>query len=423
MLSALVIDDDEIVRLFMQRLLVRKFGFEVFLASDGIEGLSIIGQNKIDLIFTDINMPLMNGFEVVQAIKADNLLSSIPVVILSSHNERYMISKFLQFDIIDYILKPLDLDETTERLRKVLNKYRSEIRANKRSKTFNEKEDEKKTILIVDKDLNFRNFFTQLYESSYNIIDAANGGECLKKYLTEFPNIILLAEGLEVINEILLSKKLRNLDTPTKPEIFLLYDIEPNNPSIKTLFDGIIKKSFVPDSFKKNFAKIVERKESVYDILADLIKKNTLLELHSSIKQTIGVLLNEEIDFIPNGELPNDDQLLLSEIKLTDKNEEALINFGLIGSHSGVSKITEKLIGSPNITNEDKVDSFNNICETIVGRLRSSFETLGIIFNQELPLTTSIGKDFFKINRNLTTSFKTETGYRFIAFVELKKQI
>ena len=189
------------------------------------------------------------------------------------------------------------------------------------------------------------------------------------------------------------------------------------------MFDGIIKKSFVPDSFKKNFAKIVERKESVYDILADLIKKNTLLELHSSIKQTIGVLLNEEIDFIPNGELPNDDQLLLSEIKLTDKNEEALINFGLIGSHSGVSKITEKLIGSPNITNEDKVDSFNNICETIVGRLRSSFETLGIIFNQELPLTTSIGKDFFKINRNLTTSFKTETGYRFIAFVELKKRL
>jgi YesN/AraC family two-component response regulator len=159
----------------MQRLLTRKFGFEVFLASDGIEGLSIIGQKKIDLIFTDINMPLMNGFEVVQAIKTDSKLSSIPVVILSSHNERYMISKFLQFDIIDYILKPLDLEETTERLRKVLNKYRSEIRANKRASSFSEKDDEKKTILIADKDLNFRNFFSQLYESSYQIIEAATG--------------------------------------------------------------------------------------------------------------------------------------------------------------------------------------------------------------------------------------------------------
>lgn len=422
MLSALVIDDDEIVRLFMQRLLARKFGFEVFLASDGIEGLSIIGQKKIDLIFTDINMPLMNGFEVVQAIKADSKLSSIPVVILSSHNERYMISKFLQFDIIDYILKPLDLEETTERLRKVLNKYRSEIRANKRASSFSEKDDEKKTILIADKDLNFRNFFSQLYESSYQIIEAANGGECLKKYLTDFPNIVLLSEGLDVVNELLLAKKIRNLDTPSKPEIFLLYDLEPNNPSIKIFFDGIIKKSFVPDSLKKNFAKIVERKLSVYEILFDLIKKNTLLELHSSIKQTVGVLLNEEIEIIPNGELSFDEQSVLSEIKLIERNEGTIINFGLIGSQSGISKISEKILGTSELSDEDKADSFNNICETIVGRLRSSIESLGIIFNQELPSTKIITKEFYTIKRNLITSFKTESGLKFTSFVELKKQ-
>jgi hypothetical protein len=218
-----------------------------------------------------------------------------------------------------------------------------------------------------------------------------------------------------------LQKKIRNLDTPSKPEIFLLYDFEPNNPSIKILFDGIIKKSFVPDSLKKNFSKIVERKLSVYEILFDLIKKNTLLELHSSIKQTVGVLLNEEIEIIPNGEFSFEEQSVLSEIKLIERNEGTIINFGLIGSQSGITKISEKILGTSKLSDEDKADSFNNICETIVGRLRSSFESLGIIFNQELPSTKTVTNDFFSKGKNLVTSFKTESGLKFTSFVELKR--
>ncbi len=421
MTKALIIDDDEIVKTFMQRMLTKKFGFEVILASDGIEGLSKIAKEKPDLVFCDISMPLMDGTEVLQAIRTDPKLAQIPVVILTSHNERFMISKFLQLDVIDYILKPLDYEETTERLRKVVNKYRGLIRSNKKIRNINENSKEKNNLLFVDQDVNFRSFFNQLYGSQYNIIEASNGAEGLATYLKEFPEIVILSEGLEVINEFLLAKKIRNLDAPIKPEIFLFYDIEPDTKRTKILFEGVLKKSFVPESFSKSFSKVVQQKESTYDILFELVKNNSKVELHSSIRQTVGVLLNEEINFLSVPEPFTNEALIASEIQLIDEVEKTKINFGLVGSKNGIEEISKKLLGTDEISEPDFIDAFSNICETIVGRLRSSFETKGIKFTQQLPIVNETDSEFLAKKRNLTVIFKTDSGYQFTAFVDVIK--
>ena len=87
MLKVLVIDDDRRVCSFLQRLLSKKFGLEVLSSSDGIEGLAIINKEKPDIVFCDIHMPLMDGIEILESIRATPHISNTHVVVLSSIND------------------------------------------------------------------------------------------------------------------------------------------------------------------------------------------------------------------------------------------------------------------------------------------------------------------------------------------------
>ena len=80
MRRVLVIDDDELIRNALQAALSRR-GFNVRLARDGVDGMREIGHRPVDLIFVDIFMPAMDGFEFIRALrKADH---QTPVIVMS----------------------------------------------------------------------------------------------------------------------------------------------------------------------------------------------------------------------------------------------------------------------------------------------------------------------------------------------------
>lgn len=81
-------------------------GCTVFTAYDGQEALDVVGKNRIDLILTDINMPIMDGWQLIQNLWANPSTATIPVVVLSAHitpnDHRSPIAK----DFRNYITKP-----------------------------------------------------------------------------------------------------------------------------------------------------------------------------------------------------------------------------------------------------------------------------------------------------------------------------
>ena len=79
----LVVDDSITVRRVMQRLL-RRQGYRVALAADGEQGLDQIQQERPALVLTDIEMPRMDGFELLRLIRADGALADLPVVVITS---------------------------------------------------------------------------------------------------------------------------------------------------------------------------------------------------------------------------------------------------------------------------------------------------------------------------------------------------
>lgn len=105
--SILVVDDDIGNREMLARRLVR-LGFDVGTAENGRLALEMLRQERRDLMLLDIQMPELNGYEVLEYLKADALLREIPVIVLSASDETGGIARAIELGAEDYLPKPFD---------------------------------------------------------------------------------------------------------------------------------------------------------------------------------------------------------------------------------------------------------------------------------------------------------------------------
>jgi len=103
----LVVDDDEGIRDLL-RMHLTSAGYEVQVAADAIAAGYIVLQAPPDLIITDVNMPHMDGFEFVAALKADISLPRIPVIFLTSVDDGD--SRSRELGAVGYVTKPVRAD-------------------------------------------------------------------------------------------------------------------------------------------------------------------------------------------------------------------------------------------------------------------------------------------------------------------------
>ncbi len=117
----LVVDDDALTRRFVGGLL-RGQGHEVHEAQDGEEALRLAGELLPRLVILDLVMPMKDGYEVLEALKADAKTRRIPVVILSMRSREEDIVKGLRLGAEDYVTKPFNTQELLLRVRKILDR-------------------------------------------------------------------------------------------------------------------------------------------------------------------------------------------------------------------------------------------------------------------------------------------------------------
>ena len=106
--SLLIVDDDKINREILYRHL-RILGYtNIALAESAKKGLEIINSQAIDLILLDMIMPVMNGLEMLDYLKADQKWRTIPIIIISGLNEKEMMFSCIEKGAEDYLIKPYD---------------------------------------------------------------------------------------------------------------------------------------------------------------------------------------------------------------------------------------------------------------------------------------------------------------------------
>lgn len=122
MKKALIVEDQNYTAVFVKRALTKEFGFNVQIAENGKDGLVKYAAFKPDIIFLDVSMPEMNGLDFIKYLRNTFHDTSTYVVIMTAISDKNLVGKFIEFKILDYILKPLDYSGLVERLKKIFEK-------------------------------------------------------------------------------------------------------------------------------------------------------------------------------------------------------------------------------------------------------------------------------------------------------------
>ena len=117
--NVLYVEDNESVRIQTSKVLSIYFD-NIILAKDGKEGLEMIKNNQIDMIFTDISMPKVDGLSMIRDIRMTNRV--VPIVILSAYDYTEYFLKSIEYGIDGYILKPFKFEQIQKVVEKMINK-------------------------------------------------------------------------------------------------------------------------------------------------------------------------------------------------------------------------------------------------------------------------------------------------------------
>jgi two-component system, chemotaxis family, chemotaxis protein CheY len=120
--NILLVDDSNVVKAVLRKILSgSSFPIDqVFEAANGVEALKILNSNSIDLVLTDINMPSMDGIELIERMRLDMMLYNIPVIIISTEGSLTSISKLEEMGIRGYVRKPFVADDILTVIKEVL---------------------------------------------------------------------------------------------------------------------------------------------------------------------------------------------------------------------------------------------------------------------------------------------------------------
>jgi DNA-binding response OmpR family regulator len=121
--KVLIVDDEAYIRLLIEQTLedLDEDSVELIQAENGVDALSMIKQEKPQLVFLDVMMPQMNGFDVCRVIKRDWRMQDVFVVILTAKGQEYDRQVSQEAGADRYMTKPFDPDELLELAREVLD--------------------------------------------------------------------------------------------------------------------------------------------------------------------------------------------------------------------------------------------------------------------------------------------------------------
>ena len=406
-MKILIAEDDLVTRELLKRILSH-MADEIVEAVDGIEALEKIEVEDPDFLFTDLQMPELDGRALLEAIRASKEHSEMPVVCMSAVKDKDEVTALLALGIQDYILKPIRPAEVHDRFRKVIALHSG---WRKRQGSGGDK-----VIMLVDPDPNFREFVKPFLEEHFTVIEAVSGAHALRLFKESElkPTLVVTAVGLPLVNEIQLSNLLLKMAVDTRvtpPTFWLCADDDEAFDHRYANYAGQIRRSFVPESFVAELRRTVLKGSSVADQLkahfADGARKWSL----TATRQTLGVMSGQEVSAIPARKAAPLVDGVAGRIALS--NPEVRVQILIACPKEDAVALASKVLRREATLESGGADVFGELSNTIAGRARAALLEHGFDLALSLP---EIVSDFMlepSATWDLADWFETASGNRF----------
>ena len=116
--TILTVDDSKTIR-EMVGFTLKGAGYNVLEAEDGVQGLNVVKANKVDAIITDLNMPNMNGLDMIKAIRTNPAYISVPILMLTTEGDANKKVEGKNAGATGWIVKPFQPEKLVEVVKKV----------------------------------------------------------------------------------------------------------------------------------------------------------------------------------------------------------------------------------------------------------------------------------------------------------------
>jgi DNA-binding response OmpR family regulator/HPt (histidine-containing phosphotransfer) domain-containing protein len=198
----LSVDDDAVVRDTIAAVFQRDFN--VISAHEGAAALELARAHKPQLVLLDENMPGMSGTEVLQALRADEALRGIPVIMLTAQSHARDVARAVAAGAVDYLVKPFDPAQLADKVRDLMHRSG-------------------KSVLIADDDAAIRDLLAYKFRlAGLRVLTAPDGEEALRQARLHRPDLAILDRMMPGLDGVTVLQQLRaSAETRDIPIMFL----------------------------------------------------------------------------------------------------------------------------------------------------------------------------------------------------------
>jgi CheY-like chemotaxis protein len=371
----LVVDDDDAIRRLLVSLLRERLDCRTTEAADGLKALAAIKKAPPQAIVLDLDLPTLDGVEVLEALRSEPAYASIPVVVISGHGDAERVRKAIALGAADFLVKPFRIEDVERRLRRACDPLRHRPRPSGPAVVrLGSATGDHTRVLLVDRDMSFRQVFCGVLEGRAATIAVEHSTDGLRHYFEFQPHVVCLGEGLSLPNDRVLARKIRTVDDKRHTRLYRCGGGDTLAGEYAGLFDATFERSFAPARLRVEFARLLIDRESIFGPLRRLLLGDLAPEVVSAARDALRPAATGEVSVLPAHRASDIATDVGREVDLAVAGKDAVVRPAFAGSRADV----EQLAGSADAGTPAGTDALDAIIERVATRLAASFDARGV---------------------------------------------
>jgi CheY-like chemotaxis protein len=381
-MNVLIADDEPMTRSLLRRVLTRECGCTVSEATDGLAALSSCGSAPPDLIITDLRMPVMDGIELIEALRQVPALAAIPVVMMTAAREQGPVHRAIELGVTDYLLKPLQAERVAERLKHVVERLTRP--------SVGPEEDDRSPVLIVDGSAEFRQFVAATLGPQRVVHQAQSGVAALQRAIETRPGLVLVGSELGLLGPALLMRKLRATGELAGTRIIAIMR-KSADTAIPEQADAVVLRTSFADEFRRQLAAVAGRARKGQGVLG--AHPSLRAQVASAAEQVFGTMLQVGVQHsfeIAPRPVP---QMIVASVAIQLPDTAEVLTMAMHTDLASATKIAAagKRDGEPPASEQERaLAAAAEALGAIAGRITTTLETAGARVEM-LPVTRQAG--------------------------------
>ena len=384
-MKILLVDDSLTIRTLLRRVLGEMGHKDTFEAGNGIEALAHIGHHRFDLVVMDVNMPLMDGLETLEAIRSAPEHRSLPVVMLTSEKSEDVVRRLVALGITGYLAKPLSKDSMADALSRIITRLQQPSAA----PTAPAQAGPARSVLVVEHDPDLRYFLVSALSGHYEVAEADSAASALQichGAAAPVFDVTIVGPHVALPPVEMFVPKLRAVPQLSAMRVMACGD-KGARPAPNDLFDFQLELSHVPEVFLADFGRALAGIQTPLARLL-MVRPSLAEDVTRAAEQLFGMMLSCELDSVLPGARADAGPTVLASIGLQTEGEVGL-SLLFRADMASARAIAGKMVGAApdEVAEVEVLASAAELSNIVLGRLRNRLIESGIPAQVQLPKT------------------------------------